>query len=158
MSKVIRIAAVVVCMGSTIAWAQQNPLFGTWKGNASKSKTFIGAPPLIVDAKYEASGPNGVKYTSDRVSPTGVKSHTEFTANFDGKTYPYVGSDIRDGIAIKKIDSYTYQLFYKTGEETNQIAFLMVSKDGKTLSTVLLGVDGPNKDQVYSRIAVADKQ
>ena len=133
-----------------MAWAQQNPLFGTWKGNAAKSQTFIGAPPLIVDAKFEASGPNGVKYTSDRVSPTGVKSHTEYTANFDGKTYPYIGSDIRDGIAIKQINLYTYQLFYKQGGGTSQIAFLMVSKDGKTLTTVLLGVEGPNKDQLYT--------
>src|SRR5262245_12623577 len=133
MRKAIRAAAVVLCMSSTMAWAQENPLFGTWKANPAKSKSFLGAPPLAVDAKYEASGSNGVKYTSDRVSSTGVKSHTEFTANFDGKTYPYIGSDIRDGIAIRQIDLFTYQLFYKKGGETNQIAFLMVSKDRKSV-------------------------
>lgn len=160
MIKTIQATAVVIFLCSTMAWAQQNPLVGTWKTNPAKSKSILGPPSITQVAKYEASGANGVKYTSDRVSSTGSKSHLEFTANFDGKAYPYKGTgseaETRDGVTIKKFDAYTYQVSYKKGGETTQINYLIVSKDGKTLSTVSTGVGSNN--QVYSRVSVADRQ
>jgi len=148
------VLAFVLC--SVSLWAQQNPLVGTWKTNPAKSKSYVGAAPLTQVAKYEAVGTNGVKYTSDRVASDGTKSHIEFTAYFNGSIAPYTGVQDRDGIAIKKIDPYTYQVFYKLRGETVQINFWVVSKDGKTFTTVSTGVGSDNK--VFSRIVVADKQ
>jgi hypothetical protein len=161
------LATLAICVVTSTARAQQqNPLMGTWKTNPARSKSVLGPPALTQTVKYEASGPNGVKYTSDRVSSTGVKTHVEFTANFDGKTYPYKssGTDVtRDGIAIKKIEPHTYQVFYKLRGETTQINFWIVSKDGKTLTTVSTGITTdtsgkPVDEPVYVRLAVAEKQ
>lgn len=167
MHKKISAIAMFLIVFATVGRAQQNPLMGTWKGNAAKGKSMLGAPPLTVDAKYEPSGSNGVKYTSDRVNSNGTKSHVEFTANFNGKTYPYktTGNDAatRDGISILKIDNYNYRISYKLKGETTQINYWVISKDGKTLTTVSAGVatdatGKPVADPIYVRLAVADKQ
>jgi hypothetical protein len=148
------VLAFTLCVVSL--WAQQAPLVGTWKTNPAKSKSYVGAPPLTQVAKYEAVGTNGVKYTSDRILSDGTKSHVEFTAYFDGSTAPYKGVQDRDAIKIKKIDAYTYQVFYMKAGETVQINFWIVSRDGKTLTTHSTGVGSDNK--VFSRVVVADKQ
>ena len=137
--------------------AQQSPLIGTWKTNPTKSKNLIGPPGTINVNKYEPSGANGIKYTSDRTDAKGQTIHMEFTANFDGKTYPYNAPDAsRDGVALKRFDPYNYQVSYKKGGETIQINYWIVAKDGKTMTTVSTGVGADN--QVYSRLVVADKQ
>lgn len=146
----------VMTLGGGLLQAQQNPLIGTWKTNPAKSKILLGAPPLTQVAKYEAVGTNGVKYTSDRVASDGTKYHIEFTAYFDGSTAPYKGVANRDAIVIKKIDAYTYQVFYKLRGETVQISFWIVSKDGKTLTRLSTGLGSDN--QVFSRLVVADRQ
>ena len=147
---------VMFALASVSLWAQQNPLVGTWKTNTAKSKVYLGGAATQQVVKYEASGTNGIKYTSDRVASDGTKSHVEFTAYFDGSTAPYMGVQNRDAIAIKKIDAYTYQVFYKLRGETVQINFWIVSRDGKTLTTVSTGVGSDNK--VFNRVVVADKQ
>jgi hypothetical protein len=147
----------VLLIISTALPAADNPLIGTWKSNPSKSKNPLGPPNTGNLNKYEASGANGIKYTSDRTDAKGQTAHFEFTANFDGKTYPYKGPGTdRDGVALKRIDPYTYQVSYKKGGETIQINYWIVSKDGKTITTVSTGVGANN--QVYSRLVVADKQ
>ena len=156
MCRKIQIVVMFLFVFSVAAWAQQNPLVGTWKTNPAKSKSYVGAPPLTQVAKYEAVGTNGVKYTSDRILSDGTKSHVEFTAFFDGSTAPYKGVQDRDAIKIRKIDAYTYQVFYMKGGEAVQINFWIVSRDGKTLTTVSTGVGSDNK--VFSRIVVADRQ
>ena len=153
MLQVFATSLFVCCVAG---WAQQNPLIGTWKTNPAKSKILLGAPPLPQVVTYEARGPNGVKYTSDRVASDGTKYHVEFTAYFDGSTAPYKGVQNRDAIKIRKIDAYTYQVFYMLRGETVQISFWIVSKDGKTLTRISTGVGSDN--QVFSRLIVADKQ
>ena len=147
---------VMFALATGTLWAQQNPLVGTWKTNVAKSKISLGGAATVQVVKYEASGSNGIKYTSDRVASDGTKSHVEFTAYFNGSTAPYTGVQDRDAITVKKIDAYTYQVFYKLRGETVQINFWIVSRDGKTLTTVSTGVGSDNK--VFSRFVVADRQ
>jgi len=154
--KTLALTIAAVCLLGSTGRAQSNPLVGTWKTNPSKSTAYLGAAPLSRVTKYEASGTNGIKSTTERVLPDGTKSRIEFTATFDGSTAPYKGVQDRDGISIKRIDAYTYQVFYKLRGEVTQINFWIVSKDGKTLTTVSTGVGSDGK--VFNRVLVADKQ
>lgn len=156
MSRKIPILFAWFLFFSVAGWAQQNPLIGTWKTNLAKSKVLLGAAPTGLVAKYEPSGSNGIKYTSDRVAADGTRSHVEFTAALDGSTAPYRGVQDRDAIKIRRIDPYTYQVFYLKEGETVQINFWIVSKDRKTLSTLSTGVG--SDDKVFSRLVVADRQ
>ena len=139
------------------AWAQ-NPIIGTWKTNPAKSTIPLGPPSTVSNLnKFEPSGANGFKHTSDRTNAQGEITRFEYTANFDGKTYPYKGPGPgRDGVSVKKVDPYTYQIFYKKGGETVQINYYIVARDGKTLTSISTGLT--NTGQVYNRMMVYDKQ
>ena len=139
--------------------AQNNPLIGTWKTNPAKSKLHLGASSENNLTTYEASGPNGIKYTSDRIGSDGQTEHIEYTANIDGKTYPYKlsGTNItRDEVAIRRTNANTFQIFYKLKGETVQINYWIVSPDGESLTTVSTGLNADGS--VYSRMMVSDKQ
>jgi len=136
--------------------AQQNPLIGTWKTNPAKSKAFVGPASAGQVNRIEASGPNGIKYITERTGADGQVTRTEFTANFDGKTYPSKPpTDARDGVAITQIDPYSYRVTYMYKGQPVQMNYWIVSKDGKTLTTLTNGVTA---DGMYSRMMVLDKQ
>ena len=165
--KPIMLAALLIAV-SLPASAQQSPIMGTWKTNQAKTKTPMGTPPTNNTTTYAPSGTNGMKYTSDRVAADGTKSHIEFTANFDGKTYPYKsqgpGAVDRDGVMIKQLNPYNYQVIYKKGGEPVQINYWIVAKDGKSMTTVSTGITTdattgkPTADPIYVRLVAADKQ
>ena len=141
---------------TSVAWAQ-HPIVGSWKTNPAKSKVLLGSPGLTYVATYEANGPNGIKGVSERTNPQGEVTRIEFTANLDGKTYPYKGGNLaRDGISLTPIDSHIIRVSYKLRGETNQINYFIVSRDGKTLTTV--STNGNAANGVYSRMVVAERQ
>lgn len=153
----LRLLVVFLFVFSAAAWAQQNPLIGTWKTNAAKSTIHLGPPTTSNTTTIEANGPNGIKYTSERTDPQGETVRLQYTATFDGRTYPYAaGGPGRDGVAIKQINSRTYQLSYKQNGETVQINYWVVAPDGRSMTTISSGLtrDG----EVYSRTIVHDRQ
>ena len=145
-----------MALGSITLHAQQDPFVGTWKTNPAKSKAFLGpaSPPQL--NRIESSGSNGIKYTTERTNAQGETSRTEFTANFDGKTYPFKQpTEARDGVAITQLDPYSYRVTYMCKGQPVQMNYWVVSKDGKTITTVTNGVDA---NGMYSRMMVLDKQ
>jgi hypothetical protein len=78
-------AAILVGIVSGTALAQStDPLVGTWKVNAEKSK---GISFKSGSTKIEAAG-DGVTFTVDAVLADGTTNHWQFTANYDGKDNP----------------------------------------------------------------------
>ena len=88
MSRFVSVVAVGLTLAftSTAFAASNSPFIGTWKMNVAKSKSSA-ALPLSSTYVVEAAG-EGIKSTQDTVSDKGVKNHSTYTANFDGKTYP----------------------------------------------------------------------
>jgi len=141
-----------------MGWAQQHPIIGKWKSNPAKSRVLYGEPGLNYVATFEASGPNGIKYVSERIgASSGRKSVVQFTANLDGKTYPYkaeggpASESRRDGISLTAVDSHTIRVAYKEKGETVQLTYWIVSKDGNTLTSLATNA-------TFSRMIVADRQ
>ena len=157
MSLKSRLLVLSVLVFSATGWAQQHPIIGTWKTNPAKSTIHLGPPTTSNITTIEASGPNGIKYTSERTNARGETARLEYTANFDGKTYPYTaGGPSRDGVAIKQVNPRTYQLSYKLNGETVQINYWIVAPDGQTMTTISTGLTGDG--EVYSRAIVQDRQ
>jgi hypothetical protein len=83
---------------------------GTWRQNMAKSKYH----PAELTVKSSTSRfevtQNGVKLVNDGVDGKGRATHTEYTANFDGKDYPVKATidgkpnPDQDAVAWKKID------------------------------------------------------
>src|SRR5689334_9413101 len=92
------ILAIAVPRVAAIAQAS-DPAMGTWVLNLAKS-TYDPGPPPKSQTRIYSPAPNGYKFSGDAVSILGDKSHTEFTAVFDGKFHPIPGSPIADSIMV----------------------------------------------------------
>ena len=140
--------ALATLMVSLILWAQGNPasaqaadpVIGTWKLDVAKSKYSPGPPPKSLTVRFEAAGA-GVKVTSDGVPADGQATHTEYTANYDGKDYPITGSAIADTVSLKRIDANTVERTDKKGGKVVQTLTRKVSSDGKMMTTTVKGTN-----------------
>ena len=88
---------------------------------------------------------NGVKLANDGVDGQGRKTHTEYTANFDGKDSPVKAtidgkpSPNQDAVAWKKIDDYTYENIAKVKGQALTTTRIVISRDGKTRTNTVTG-------------------
>jgi len=170
MYRKLQFAMMFLFVFTATAWAQQDPLVGTWKLNVAKTKYNPGAPPSSAINTFEASGANGVRHISERVNADGSKIRQEFTVQFDGKDYPdrdtstpapgaqpaATVADTRDAVSVDRIDPYTYRVSYKLKGKPVQMNYWSVSKDGRTLSVFSTGLTATIG--VYQRMLVYDKQ
>jgi hypothetical protein len=132
-------AAALVIVSSASMFAQaSNPLVGTWKLNAAKSK---GSTFKSGTTKVEAAG-EGVKFTVDLVAEDGTASHWSFTANYDGKDVKVTGaSPYGDTAALSRVDARTTRIVSKRAGKVVMTQTIAVSEDGKTRTTTGKGTD-----------------
>jgi hypothetical protein len=155
--------ALATLMVSLILWAQSNPVsaqagdpvIGTWKLDLTKSKYSPGPPPKSLALRFEAAG-EGVKLTSDGVNAEGQPTHTEYTANYDGKDYPIAGSATADTVSLKRIDASTVERTDKKGGKIVETRTRKISSDGKMLTVAFKGTDA--KGQPFNNMLVFERQ
>ena len=155
----IRVGGVVVLgvaiglAASGIVLAQADPHVGTWVLNLEKSKYAPGTAPKSQRSVYSAAG-KGLKVAKTTVWPTGPVT-TEFTAELDGKDHPVKGNPDWDTTALKRVDSHTIEFTRKRGGKVVQTARSTVSKDGKTRTVTVTGVNAQgqklNSNAVYTK-------
>lgn len=146
--------AVAAIFGVSALLAQSNPQIGTWNLNLAKSK-FAGTPaPKSQTTIAEASG-TGVHSKTTKVAADGTSTSYEWTLlSFDGKEYPLTGSGAPgDTLAVKRINSNTFESTMKKAGKVVQSNKVVYSKDGK-LRTVTITLPGQTK----SSVLVYDRQ
>jgi hypothetical protein len=113
--------------------------------NGTTIYTRIGVPEAGAHAisgkwkteKYASMSANALTFT---YSPDGdglkYKASTgeSYSAQFDGKDYPYQGDPGTTAVELKKIDDHTFQETYKRHDKVVGSAQITVSPDGKSLS------------------------
>ena len=153
MTKHLRTAAALLVVVTATAFAQaDNPLVGTWKLNAAKSK---GIAFTSGGTKVEAAG-DGVKFTVELVGPDGT-SNWGFTANYDGKDNPVTGKNpYGDTVALTRVDAKTTRITVKQGGKVTVTQTIVVSDDGKTRTTTVKGTDA--KGQPVDGVSFYEKQ
>jgi hypothetical protein len=151
--KTLTTAVALLSIVSGTALAQStDPLIGTWKLNAAKSK---GSAFKSGTTKVEAAGA-GVKFSADLAGPDGV-SNWAFTANYDGKDNPVTGkSPYGDTAALTRVDAKTTRITVKQGGKVTVTQTIVVSDDGKTRTTTTKGTDA--KGQVIEAVAFYERQ
>jgi histidinol dehydrogenase len=155
----LAVAAVLVFAQMTFA---ADMLSGTWKLNLAKSKySPANLAPKSGTTKFEATQ-DGVKTVTDGVDSQGRKTHTEYTAKFDGKDSPWKGTidgrpnPDQDAVAWKKIDDYTYDLTNKLKGQVLTSQRTVISRDGKSRTNTLTGKNA--QGQPVSNTVVYEKQ
>jgi hypothetical protein len=136
---------IALCVGVVWLSAQTtNSRIGNWQNNIAKSKYDPGPGPKSQTLKIEAAG-EGEKVTSESVTADGGKTVTTYTANYDGKPSPITGSPTADMVALKRIDANTTERVDSKGGKTVQTFTRVVSKDGKTMTVTVKGLNAQGK-------------
>jgi hypothetical protein len=147
---------VVLGLGVASLSAQgTDPRLGTWKLNVAKSKFDPDPPPQSLIVKVEPSG-NGEKVSTEGVGADGAPTKTGYTANFDGKDYPLVGSQTADKVSLKRVDARTTDRTDKKDGKVAATLHRVVSRDGKTMTVTVKGTNA--QGQPTNNVLVFDKQ
>ena len=132
-----------------------NPRIGTWKLNVEKSKYNPGPAPKSETLKIEAAG-QGEKATVEGVNAAGTPIMTQYTAEYDGKDYPYTGSQNVDTLSLKRIDARTTERTNKKGDKVVSTSTQVISQDGKTVTVTTKGTNA--QGQAVDNVTVWEKQ
>jgi hypothetical protein len=133
--------AIGLASASAVLSAQGDPHVGTWVLNLEKSKFAAGTAPKSQRSVYAAAG-KGFKVTTATVNGAGANVNTEYTAELDGKDHPVKGNPDWDTTALRRVDSQTLEFTRKKDGKVVQMARSVVSKDGKTRTVSVTGVNG----------------
>src|SRR5262245_44558357 len=137
------------------AMQTQEPLFGTWRINFDKSSRDGDVRFKRGTSKIEP-WEGGLKVTYDLVGVRGGVTHMEWVGKFDGKDYPVQGVDYALTNAYSRMGDGSYQIINKIDGGLSSTAKVVISPDGKTLTTVTTGKNAQGKTvetkTVYERV------
>jgi len=149
----LAVGLVVALAGSVLA--QSDLGLGTWKLNVAKSKYDPGPAPSSETRVYVLWEKDGVKATFTRVE--GGKTLTlGYAAHYDAKDYKYTGAAAYDTITLTRVDASTTEASLKKGGKVVQTTKTVISKDGKTRTQTVKGIDASGK--AVNNLSVFEKQ
>jgi hypothetical protein len=137
------------------AASPDNPILGTWKLNADKSK-FTPGPAWQSQIRVYKATPAGVSVIWTGVDANGEKMQVSYTYKYDGRDYPMTGSASYDTLNAVRVDAWTVRSEEKRNGKTVGIAVRTVSPDGKVLTITDEGTN--RKGKAFSQVLVFDRQ
>ena len=160
MKQFIATMAIVVfyLVAGSLAQAQGNPFLGTWKMNPERSNASPNPGPNEETRVVEAQG-DSVKVSYEGTAADGSRIAYGYTGKYDGKEYPLTGMGTPNGadtLALKRINTNTYEVTAKKAGKIVLTGRAVVSKDGKTTTITTKGTDANGKST--SSVRVFDKQ
>jgi hypothetical protein len=146
---------IVFCLAAAgLTQAQGNPFVGTWKMNPEKSKASPSPGPKEETRVVEAHG-DSVKVSYEGTAADGSRIAYGYTGKYDGKDYPLTGTGTpndADTLALKRINTDTYEVTAKRGGNVVMTARAVVSKDGKITTITTKGTDASGKPDRSVRV------
>ena len=131
LSFVTVVAVELVVLVSGTAFAQSNPIIGTWTLNLAKSKYDPGPTPMSETRVFEAWETDGVKGTFTRVLADGTHVNVGFSYHYDAKDYKVSGTPDVDATAHKRVDANTFAFTLKKDGQVIQTGRDVFSNNGK---------------------------
>jgi hypothetical protein len=148
------LATAALCIISLSAQAS-DPVAGTWELNLTKSKFSPGPPPQSQTRTYEVTGQQE-KMTAKGLDAQGKPTLIQFTAQRDGKDYPYEGSPGIDTIALTPVDTVTLTYTAKKAGAVVLTGTRVISKDEKEMTISVKGTTATG--QPVESVWVFDKR
>jgi hypothetical protein len=160
-----RRSSTVVLAGTTVlglaiaipqtAFAQSDPLIGTWKLNLAKSTFSPGPQPRSRTVTTLAEG-QGHKFTLEEIDAEGNPSKAVIMTFNDGKSHPVTAVPAYDAASDKQVSDSTGWVIRTKAGKVVQTLIGETSADGKTWTITTAGVT-PDGQQLYN-VAVYDKR
>jgi hypothetical protein len=142
------VLALAVCLiAPALMFADTNPNVGTWKLNLRNSSYPNGTvAPKSMTRTVTADG-DKVKYVFEGEAADGSALKYSFTVKYDGNDYAISGTGPfgADHVALKKIDSQSFEGTLKKGNTVVVTVDTTVSHDGKTATVHSKGTDKDGK-------------
>jgi hypothetical protein len=136
---------MVLAIAAVAAFGADNTL-GTWKLNTEKSKYTPAPMPVKNLTVTREAADGGVKVTTSGEQANGTAINSSYSAKFDGKDVQVAGNAPYDTIALKQVDANVFSdSRKKTGGPYKARSRIVVSKDGKTLTSTTRGTNGDGK-------------
>ena len=120
--------------------AQNNPWLGMWKLNLAKSIYPPGQAPRSSTYNFQGAGAN-LTNTVDTVNAAGNSIRLVRTHNYDGQPHPLPGDPDQDARSYTRVDSNTVISASTKAGKLVQVATLVLSQDGRTLTVTTRGTD-----------------
>jgi len=128
---------------TTAVWGA-DPLIGTWKVNLDKSKYDPGPPPKVSTAVFSEDG-DFIVLKVDTADAQGQSHSLSSRWKKDGKDYALTGSTTTDALAAKRVNDRITDFTYKKGGKVISNARVVVSRDGKAVTTSHKGTNAEGK-------------
>ena len=141
---------------TTVALTAEDPFFGTWKVNLTKSKYAPGYAPKSEIIKIVPLENGMFKETIDGVDAGGKPYHKECTAKYDGRTYSIPNDPDADSVMFRKIKPDTIEYVVKKSGKEVESGRAVLSNGGKTMTSTDQGTDATGK--AVTSIIVREKQ
>jgi hypothetical protein len=135
---------------AAVALAADDPFVGTWKLNIGKSKLSGLTPPRSSTLVTKATD-NGLQEINDSVDVNGQAHHGDRSYIADGKDHPVTGNPTVDAYNLTRIPPHTTVYVVKKGTEEIAKWRNTVSKDGKTLTRVLIQGQNSGRTLIYDK-------
>jgi hypothetical protein len=137
------------------ALAQSNPWLGMWKLNLAKSTYPPGQAPRSATFNFQGAGAN-LTNTVDTVSAAGSSTRAVNMHNYDGQPHPVTGNPDVDARSYTRVDANTVISASVKAGKLAQVATIVLSQDGRTITTTTRGTDA--RGQQVNTVGVYDKQ
>lgn len=145
MRNVIWSLIAVVALLST-AGASDDPFIGKWILDRQHSKYPAGTRPKQMVIEMEPAA-RGIRYRSDTTYANGRTTHTEYTADYDGRQVLVWGTyGLMFPVALRRIDAHSVIASYFNSFQVVATSHRVVSRDGRRMSitTTSKGSSGRN--------------
>jgi hypothetical protein len=152
----MRIARPAVALfGVALGLLAADPFVGTWKLNTDKTKFKAGRAPQQQTITIEQQGDN-YDVTIKGTAASGSAISSRYTVPMNGGKGKVVESQAYDAISTKRIDTNTRENTYFKGGKPLMTARATASRDGRTLTVNLSGIDAQGNP--VQGLAVYDRQ
>jgi hypothetical protein len=115
---------------------------GTWTLDLAKSE-FVGAAPKA-ETERVAVVDGGLRSIDDRINSDGTRTHTEWTAKYDARSYAVKGGSNRSTISLYQTDDGSLRFLRQDNGKTTASGRIACSSDGtsRTVTTTVLNSQG----------------
>ena len=158
MRRMFSLALAALAIATPLAALGVDNSLGTWKVNITASKYTPAPWPVKSLTMVREAAPGGVKVTTTGERTDGTAINTSYMANYDGTPAGVTGQGAPyDTVSSKQVDANTFTYEAKsTSGKYRASGRIVISGDGKTMTTTAPGVDADGKPMTLK--LVYDKQ
>lgn len=146
---------VAALIATPPAWAEKDPMDGTWDLDATASR-FDPGPPRTHDTRTYTIDGDRIRLSGTVTYADGRTENIQFDAALDGKDYAPTGNPRVETIAQVRVDARTVKTSTKRHGTVTATSTRQVSADGTTLTIDTTGTD--DKGVSFHNVLVFRKQ